>query len=126
VLNRLNRAARIDPTLPAETVLGDLIRAVPCAALVANDAGAFVLVNEAAVPLTGYSRPELLRLSVWQITPGVNEREAETLWRAFLQQREQIGTYSVLRKDRTVVVADYAARAGVLPGFNVALLRPGR
>ena len=56
-----------------------MIDELPFAALVANDAGLFVMVNRAANTLTGYSPSELLKLSVWQITPDVHEREAETL-----------------------------------------------
>src|SRR5215471_15328852 len=72
------------------------IDALPVAAIVADDHGRFVAVNEAAAILTGYTVEELRRLSVWQITPGVNEHEAESLWRAFVSRREQYGDYQVL------------------------------
>jgi PAS domain S-box-containing protein len=107
----------------AATVLDALCNRAPCAAFVANNVGAFVAANQAACELTGYTRSELLHQSVWDITPTTDEREAETLWRAFLQQGEQSGTYRVARKDKSIVAADYLARANVLPGLHVSLLR---
>ena len=70
-------------------VLRRLIAALPVAAVVADDRGRYILTNALASELSGYSDEELRRLSVWQLTPGVNEREAETLWRAFRQQRAE-------------------------------------
>jgi PAS domain S-box-containing protein len=102
--------------------LRDAVAQSSFAVLVANDHGDFLMVNEAAITLTGYSRVELARLTVWQLTPDVHEREAETLWRAFLQQREQFGTYRVLRKDGTTIVAPYAAKTNVVRGHHVSVL----
>jgi PAS domain S-box-containing protein len=102
--------------------LEQMIDGLPFAAFVANDAGVFVMVNRAASSLTGYSSSELLKLSVWHITPDVHEREAETLWRAFRQQSEQTGTYRVLRKNGATVVSHYAAKTNVVPGLHVSIL----
>jgi PAS domain S-box-containing protein len=102
--------------------LQEMVDASPFAVLVADDAGSFVMANRAASSLTGYSPSELLKLSVWQITPDVHEREAETLWRAFRQQTEQSGTYRLLLKDGRTVVAEYAARTNVLPGLHISVL----
>jgi len=102
--------------------LKEAIDASPFALLVADDSGSFVMANRAASSLTGYSPSELLKLSVWQITPDVYEREAETLWRAFIQHSEQSGTYRVLRKDGSTVVSAYAARTNVVRGFHVSIL----
>jgi len=103
-------------------VLRHLIEALPVAALVADDRGQYVLGNALASELTGYSADELGRLSVWQLTPGANEAEAETLWRAFRQQRAQSGDYQLLTKDGRLVTAKYAARANILPRLHVSLL----
>ena len=83
-----------------------------------------MIVNRAASTLTGYSPSELLKLSVWQITPDVHEREAETLWRAFRQQNQQFGTYRLLLKDGRTAVAAYAAKTNVVPGRHVSVLEP--
>jgi PAS domain S-box-containing protein len=102
--------------------LQEAIDASPLAVFVANDAGSFVMANRAASTLTGYSPSELLRLSVWHITPDVHEREAESLWRAFRQQSEQTGTYRLLLKNGSTVVTDYAAKANVVRGLHVSVL----
>lgn len=108
----------------ARAVLEQLVTALPVAAFVANDAGFYILTNPLALELTGYSTDELHRLSVWHLTPTANEREAETLWRAFQQQGEQSGDYRLLTKNGRIVRAAYVARASVLPGMHVALLQP--
>jgi PAS domain S-box-containing protein len=104
-------------------VLSRLIEALPVAVLVADDDGRYVLTNPLASKLTGYSADELRRLSVWDLTPSRNDREAETLWRAFRQQRAQSGDYQLLTKAGHIVTASYAARAHVLRGLHVSLLR---
>ncbi len=108
---------------PPVALLRRLIAPVAVAALVADDDGRFVAVNAAATALTGYTTHELARLSVWQITPGSSEHEAETLWRAFRQRREQYGEYRVLTKRGDIVAAEYAAYTDILPGFHLSLLR---
>jgi len=125
LLNRLAADAAEDVSrggAPLE-VLRRLIEALPVAALVADDDGRYVLTNPLASKLTGYSADELRRLSVWDLTPSKNDREAETLWRAFRQQRAQSGDYQLLTKAGRVVTAAYAARAHVLRGLHVSLLR---
>jgi len=102
--------------------LVEMVDASPLAVLVANDSGSYVMVNGAACTLTGYSPSELRTLSVWQLTPDIHEREAETLWRAFRQQSEQFGTYRLLRKDGRTVVSEYAAKTNVAPGLHVSVL----
>jgi PAS domain S-box-containing protein len=102
--------------------LQDVVDESPLPVLVANDAGSYVMVNRAACSLTGYSPSELRTLSVWQLTPDVHEREAETLWRAFLQQSEQFGTYRLQRRDGHTVVSEYAAKTNVVRGLHVSVL----
>jgi len=103
--------------------LGALINSVPLAVLVADDHGRYVLANARAARLTGYSDRELRRLSVWDLTPGPAEHDFEVLWRVFIQQGEQRGRYRVVTKTGTIVTADYAARAHVLPHLHVSVLR---
>jgi PAS domain S-box-containing protein len=104
-------------------VLHQLLDASPLGALVANNAGTYVFSNPAASELTGYSRTELLKLSVWQLTPNVLEREAEVLWRAFIDSGGQSGEYKLLSKGGRVLITLYAAKVNFLPGFHLSLLR---
>jgi PAS domain S-box-containing protein len=99
------------------------IDALPVAAFVADDEGHYVAVNEAATVLTGYKAADLRRMSVWELTPEVLESEAPILWKAFLATGEQRGDYRIVTKDGRSLAADYAARANVLPGLHLSLLR---
>ncbi len=125
VLQQVTEAARrLADDEPSVHVLRNLIDSLSVAALVADTHGRYVAVNDAASALTGYSISELAGLSVWQLTPNVNEHEAEVLWRAFLSRGEQHGDYSLVTKDHRVIIAEYAARTDVLPGLHVSLLQP--
>jgi PAS domain S-box-containing protein len=98
------------------------VRRVPAAVLIANDRGHYVDGNDRAVRLTGYSRAELLRMSVWQITPVERDTLGRRLWRDFLRRGEMSGVYMVRRKDGRLVRARYFALAHVLPHVHVSAL----
>src|SRR5689334_18658411 len=83
--------ALIQAGASARTAIRQVIDTLPVAALVADDDGHYVMANALAADLTGFSSRELLRRSVWHLTPAVNEREAETLWRAFLHESGSSG-----------------------------------
>jgi PAS domain S-box-containing protein len=124
VVEEAQRMARATDAMPAEQLLAQLIDRFPfTAALVANAEGRYVAANRAASELTGYGQQELLSLSVWDLTPPAGERDVDVLWRAFLQQREQSGVYTLVTRDGRTVEAPYAARAHVLPGLHLSLLK---
>src|SRR2546429_2664798 len=102
------------PTTP-QVVLRRLLDELPFAALVANDVGVLVFANRAASELTGYANADLRRMSFLQLTPVVREREADVLWRAFVERGEQSGEYEVLASDGRIVATVYAARTNFLP-----------
>lgn len=121
--------ARIDRARPgdvvrrgeAETILSKLGDA-RVALLIVNDRARYVEVNPAATVLTGYTRSELLRMSVWDLTPQPNKSTGMTAWEGFLRAGEQSGRYPIRRKDGTVVRAAYFATAHVLPSLHLAAL----
>jgi PAS domain S-box-containing protein len=124
VVEEAQRMARTTDATSGEQLLAQLIERFPfTAALVANTEGRYVAANRAASELTGYGQQELLTLSVWDLTPPAGERDVDVLWRAFLQQREQSGVYTLVTRDGRTVEAPYAARAHVLPGLHLALLK---
>jgi PAS domain S-box-containing protein len=105
-------------------VLERLLDGLPVAALVADDDGHYVIGNQAAAALTGYTTHALSRLSVWELTPNINESEAALLWRAFLARQKDDGEYVLLVNGGRVVRVAYAAQANVVPGLHVSLLQP--
>lgn len=66
--------------------------------LVADDQGRYVDANEAAVAALGYSREELLELSVWDLTPGASELDGLHLWQQFIRAGRQEGEYVLTTK----------------------------
>ena len=99
---------------------------VNAAVLVANDRGRYVHVNDKAARLTGYTRDELLRLSVWDLTPTERRGNGQRLWREFLKRGRLSGEYQLRRKDGRTITANYIAMTNVLPGIHVSLLVAGR
>jgi PAS domain S-box-containing protein len=109
--------------LRAQTVL-EAVSKVSCAILIANNHGRYVTVNDDAIALTGYARSELLRMSVWDITPGTRAAQGRGLWREFMEMGRLRGVYEIRRKDGEHVRAEYVALANVLPGVHVSALVP--
>lgn len=102
--------------------LEEAVRVHPCAVLFADDTGRYLGANSAAVELTGYSRRELLGASVFDLTPPVDERETELLWRAFLRIGRQDGEIVIRRRDGTQVASRYLAATNVVPGVHVSVM----
>src|SRR4051812_30763444 len=105
----------------AETLLAQAAD-MPVALLIANNSGRYIDVNDHATWLTGYSRGELLRLSVWDLTPRPVAAEGRRMWREFLDAGRMAGKYRVCRKHQREVVADFRAWANILPGVHVSAL----
>jgi PAS domain S-box-containing protein len=95
---------------------------LPVALLIANNSGRYVDVNDDATRLTGFSRRELLQMSVWDLTPTPAAAEGRRLWRQFLHEGEMAGDYRLCRKDGRQVRAAFRAWANVLPGVHVSAL----
>lgn len=95
---------------------------VPVAVLIANDRARYVDVNEYATLLTGYSRQELLKMSVWDLTPRPRRAEGERMWRRFLRDERMFGLYPLCRKSGPEIDATFFALANVLPGLHVSAL----
>jgi PAS domain S-box-containing protein len=112
----------VEGTRMSQVVLHRLLDELPFAALVTNDVGVLVFANSAASDLTGYTNADLRGMSFLQLTPGVREREADVLWRAFVDRGEQSGEYEVLASGGRTIATVYAARANFLPGLHLSLL----
>jgi PAS domain S-box-containing protein len=95
---------------------------MPVALLIANNSGRYIDVNEHATRLTGYSRAELLRMSVWDLTPTPAAAAGRRMWRQFLDAGQMAGKYALCRKDGRQVRADFRAWANILPGVHVSAL----
>jgi PAS domain S-box-containing protein len=95
---------------------------MPVALLVANNSGRYVDANLLAARLTGFSRRELLTLSVWDLTPPTAAHEGRRLWQEFLRVGRMSGMYTIRRKDGRLVRAEFRAWANVLPGVHISAM----
>ena len=105
----------------AETVRRQL-SGLTAAVLIANNRGRYIDVNRAATILTGYTRSELLRLSVADLTPTANRATARRLWEQFIERDRMSGAYPIRRRDGRIVRCRYMAVANILPGVHVSVL----
>jgi PAS domain S-box-containing protein len=105
----------------AEALLAHLA-AIPVAVLVADSRARYVDVNEGALLLTGYTRRELLDMSVWNLTADADAAVGKAMWQRFLEAGELAGGYDVRRKDGRIVHTTFFAAAHVLPGLHVSAL----
>jgi two-component system, cell cycle sensor histidine kinase and response regulator CckA len=93
------------------------------AMLLADDHGRYVDANPAACALLGYSRDELLRLTVWDVTPPGHLEAGRAQWRAFIEGGHLSGEYAMRRKDGTEVPVEFNAVANVAPGIHLTVTR---
>lgn len=93
------------------------------AILLTDDQARYIDANPAACALTGYSRQELLQLSVWDITPVPNRELGRGLWLKFTAEAEQSGEYTIVRKDGNTVEIEYRSVANIVPGMHLTVWR---
>ena len=116
-LRRTNKIRRI-------AALRKHLESFAVAAVAADDSSRYVAANAVAEELTGYAVPELMTLTVMDLTPVSNVVDGERLWNDFISTGEQQGHYDVRRKDGSFVRVQYWAYANVAPGIHLSLLIP--
>jgi PAS domain S-box-containing protein len=120
-IERDTRRPEAEQRKRAETVRSGLA-GIPAAVLIANDRGRYIDANRGAALLTGYTRAELLRLTVADLTPPGRGSLFERLWREFLVRGRMSGTYALRCKDGRLIRPRYVAMSNVLPGIHVSAL----
>src|SRR5215203_5045415 len=100
-----------------------LFENTPDAILIANDAGEYVGVNEAACELFGVPLDELLEARVEDFVEPEERHETRLAWQAFLEQGEQEGEFPLHRPDGEMRNLEFKAKAGFLPGRHLSVLR---
>ncbi|HEY9233041.1 MAG TPA: GAF domain-containing protein, partial [Blastocatellia bacterium] len=93
------------------------------AMLIADDHGNYVDANPAACELFGVSKAELLASNLTRFVEPGRELEVAQAWRAFLDAGEQQGLFQLYRADGEVRELEYNARANILPGLHLSILR---
>jgi CheY-like chemotaxis protein len=100
-----------------------LIDRVRIAIFAVDDEGQCIAASQGATMLTGYSRRQLLKASVFQ--PGfAGGRVSDDRWRSFLASRQFAGTTTLTNRAGVDVTVHAAAVAEILPGVHVAAFAP--
>lgn len=94
--------------------------------LVADDDARYVEANAAACALSGYSREELLAMTIWDLTPEQRVPRDRRLWDRFKRDGRFEGSYRIRRRTGETVTIRCAASANVSPGLHVSALAPAR
>lgn len=94
--------------------------------LVADDDARYVEANAAACALSGYSREELLAMTIWDLTPEQHVPRDRRLWDRFKRDGRFEGSYRIRRRTGETVTIRCAASANVSPGLHVSALAPAR
>ncbi len=93
------------------------------AILIADGSSRYIDANPAACALTGYSREELTRLNVKDLTPSALQDSGVRMWRDFLERGRMEGEFRVRRKDGTFVEVEFRSVANILPGMHLSVMR---
>src|SRR6266568_1294728 len=91
------------------------------AMVISNDEGRYIDVNPAACEVFGRTHDELVGMRVGTLS-GTPE-QARASWRSLLEDGAARGPYDVVRPDGTVRETEFSARANVLPGRHISVLR---
>lgn len=91
------------------------------AMVITNDEGRYVDVNPAACEVFGRMRDELVGMRVGSVS-GTPEQPGQA-WRSLLEDGATKGPYEVMRPDGTIRETEFSARANVLPGLHISVLR---
>jgi PAS domain S-box-containing protein len=91
--------------------------------LLMDGAGGYVDANPAICQLLGYSREELRRMNVWDVTPAVRREAIPMLMEQFFAAGTLSGEYVMQCKDGSMREVEFRSVANVLPGLHLGLHR---
>jgi PAS domain S-box-containing protein len=93
------------------------------ALVVLDGQGRFRDANPAASVLFGVPRPDLLGRALFDFVAPRHAREARRAWRAVLERGDGEGALQLRRADGVVRDVEYAAKAGIVRGRHLSILR---
>jgi PAS domain S-box-containing protein len=93
------------------------------AILLIDDDGRHVDANPAALRLLGYTRAELLGLTVRDVTAPGYESEARAALETFSSAGRYAGMYRLRRKDGSVLEAEVRSVSNIVPGLHLGIVR---
>jgi PAS domain S-box-containing protein len=96
-------------------LLGEAIDLAPAAVFVADEHGQYVAVNRYACELLGYTRAELLGLTVRDVGA---DPEVEAHFNAFVRARQEKGVTPLRRKNGSTFAFRYSAGETTMAGLT--------
>lgn len=109
-------------TPPAATTTTFASSLIPM--VLADDERRLVDANAAACLLLRMPRERVLELTIDDLTPAEARGAVEGMWRQFLADGVQSGTYDLAMPDGGLVHVDYSATASHSPGRHLSILMP--
>jgi len=94
--------------------------------LVADDSARFVEANSAICALSGYSREELLAMSIWDLSAEEVVDRGRRAWKRFLRDGRFEGSFRIRRSTGENVTIRCSSAANVVPGLHVSTMAPPR
>jgi PAS domain S-box-containing protein len=91
--------------------------------LLADDQQRYVDANPTICNLLGYTREEMLQLSLKDIIPADQLNNLPKEWHEFVGDGYWNGLYMLRRKDGGTAIVDSLAVANILPGLHLSVLR---
>jgi PAS domain S-box-containing protein len=93
--------------------------------LLADDQRRYRDANDAACRLFGLSRPELLTMTIDDVTPPEVRDGIDEVWATFLAEGSLTGRYELLLPGDRREEVEYSATAEVLPGRHLSIFLTG-
>ena len=106
----------VSQPLIQSSLIGEAIDGGPLLVFVADEEMQYVAVNDYACTVLGYSREELLGMSVPDVTVGPGVQKT---YRAFLRAGEMAGTVVLRHRDGTELPFAYRARETTVAGMTL-------
>ncbi|MDB5384903.1 MAG: hypothetical protein JWM11_549 [Planctomycetaceae bacterium] len=88
-----------------------------------DQSGRYVEGNPAACKLLGYSRDELVQLTIWDVTPVETRQRIHQLLELLLSDGSLSGEITVLCKSGTTREVEFRSVANILPGLHLCAHR---
>jgi len=94
--------------------------------LVADDSAHYVEANSAVCALSGYSREQLLQMSIWDLSADDVVERGQRAWKRFLRDGRFEGSYRIRRSTGEYITIRCMAAANVVPGLHVSTMAPAK
>jgi PAS domain S-box-containing protein len=94
--------------------------------LVADDNAHYVEANSAICALAGYTREQILQMSIWDLSAEDVVERGQRAWKRFLRDGRFEGSYRIRRSTGEYITLRCSAAANVVRGLHVSTMAPAK